>query len=215
MSVRDGKIVLPDGMSYHVLVLPERKAIPLKVLEKILELVKDGATVIGPLPETSVGLKNIESAEKRVLQIASELWGNIDGTTITEHSFGKGKVVWGKSIRDVLLEKGVIPDFIYKSTREYERESGSPPHHYNIDYIHRSTETADIYYIVNRNDHPDYINATFRVTGKVPELWYPETGKSVDHKIFVSDKNSTSLPLFLEPYGSVMVVFRKPTKVTR
>ncbi len=212
MSVRDGKIVLPDGMSYHVLVLPERKAIPLEVLEKIQELVKDGATVIGPEPETSVGLKNIESAERRVRQIASELWGNIDGKTIKENSFGKGKVVWGKSIRDVLLEKGVIPDFTNNSTREYERESGSPAHHYNIDYIHRNTETADIYYIVNRNDHPDYINATFRVTGKIPELWYPETGKSVDHKIFTSDKNSTSLPLFLEPFGSVMVVFRKPAE---
>jgi hypothetical protein len=212
MSVRDGKIVLPDGMSYHVLVLPERRAIPLEVLEKIQALVKDGATVIGPVPETSVGLKNTESAESRVRQIASELWGEIDGATITENSFGKGKVVWGKSIRDVLLEKGVIPDFTYKSTREYERESGSPPHHYNIDYIHRSTETAEIYYVVNRNDHPDYIHATFRVAGKVPELWYPETGKSVDHKIFVSDNNSTSLPLFLEPYGSVMVVFRKPAE---
>jgi hypothetical protein len=211
MSVRDGKIILPDGMSYHVLVLPERKAIPLEVLEKIQELVKDGATVIGTVPETSVGLKNIEGAERRVRQISSELWGNIDGKTTKENSFGKGKVVWGKSIRDVLMEKGVIPDFTYKSTREYERESGSPPHHYNMDYIHRNTETADIYYIVNRNDHPDYINATFRVTGKIPELWYPETGKSVDHKIFTSDKNSTSLPLFLEPFGSVMVVFRKPS----
>jgi len=212
MSVRDGKIVLPDGMSYHVLVLPERRAIPLEVLEKIQELVKDGATVIGPGPETSLGLKNIENAERRVRQIASELWGNIDGKTIKENSFGKGKVVWGKSIREVLLEKGVIPDFTNNSTREYERESGSPAHHYNIDYIHRNTETADIYYIVNRNDHPDYINATFRVTGKVPELWYPETGKSVDHKIYTSDKNSTSLPLFLEPFGSVMVVFRKPAE---
>ena len=210
MSARDGKIVLPDGMSYHVLVLPERKAIPLEVLEKIRELIKAGATVIGPRPATSVGLKDLNNAEQRVQQIAADLWGRIDGKTITENSFGKGKIVWGKTIREVLMEKGVMPDFKYSSNREYAKESGSPPHYFNIDYIHRNNESTEIYYVVNRNDHPDFLNATFRVTGKTPELWYPETGKMVEQKIFISNDNSTSMPLFLDSYGSVMVVFRKP-----
>ena len=212
MSVQDGKIILPDDMSYHVLVLPEREAIPVEVLEKIRELVDDGATVIGHRPKTSVGLKDVENADQKVEEIASELWGAIDGKTVTENNYGYGKIVWGKSIRDVLLEKEITPDFEYESNREYARESGNPPHHINIDYIHRSTDSVDIYYIVNRNGHSDFLNATFRVAGKVPELWYPETGKMVDQKIFTSNGQNTSMPLFFDPYGSVMVVFRKPVE---
>jgi hypothetical protein len=210
MSVRDGKIVLPDGMSYHVLVLPERKAISLEVLEKIRKLVKAGATVIGPRPETSVGLKDFKNADQRVQQIAADLWGGIDGKTVKENKYGKGKIVWGKTIRTVLNEKQVIPDFKYRSNHDYAKESGSPPHHFNIDYIHRSTESAEIYYVVNRNEHPDYIHATFRVNGKMPEIWYPESGMMVDQKVFVSNGNSISMPIFLNAFGSVMVVFRKP-----
>src|ERR1035437_2940151 len=51
MTVRGGHIVLPDGMSYRVLVLPDRSGISLPVLRKLKELVKAGATVIGPKPD--------------------------------------------------------------------------------------------------------------------------------------------------------------------
>ena len=34
MAVRDGRIVLPDGMSYRLLVLPERKAMPVEVVQQ-------------------------------------------------------------------------------------------------------------------------------------------------------------------------------------
>jgi len=39
MSVRSGRLVLPDGMSYRVLVLPERETMTPALLRKIKELV--------------------------------------------------------------------------------------------------------------------------------------------------------------------------------
>ena len=39
MSVRDGRIVFPDGMSYRVLVLPDQRDMQLEVLEKLEKLV--------------------------------------------------------------------------------------------------------------------------------------------------------------------------------
>src|ERR1039457_1506798 len=57
-SVRDGKIFLPDGMNYRVLVLPNREVISLPVLKKLKELVAAGATVIGPKPAHGEPLKN-------------------------------------------------------------------------------------------------------------------------------------------------------------
>lgn len=199
MDVKDGRIVLPDGMRYEVLVLPDWTVINRAVLEKIAQLVKKGATVIGPRPVSSVGLKDQAAAEKAVKELAATLWGNIDGKTVFEHVYGDGKIVYGKTIREVLQNKGVQPDFEYKS-----RKPGAL-----IDYIHRTTPDAEIYYIVNRNERPEYIHTTFRVKDKTPELWNPDNGSMTPQSIFSMKDGRVQMPLFLEPFGSVFLVFRK------
>ena len=75
MSVRDGRIVLPDGMSYRVLVLPDRPGISLPVLRKLEQLVKAGATVIGPRPSQTYSLTGYPKSEEDVARLADELWG--------------------------------------------------------------------------------------------------------------------------------------------
>ncbi len=65
----------------------------------------------------------------------------------------------------------------------------------------------------NRNDRDETVDATFRVTGKAPELWYAETGKSEPASYKIAD-GRTTVPLHLEPWGTVFVVFRKPAKAT-
>ncbi|MDR0844713.1 MAG: glycoside hydrolase family 2 [Tannerella sp.] len=203
MTARDGKIYLPDGMNYSVLVLPDRKTIKTEVLEKIEQLVKDGATVIGPKPETTVGLRDGKKAKEKVNKIAARLWKGIEERGITENNYGKGKVVWGKDIRTVLQEKGILPDFEYRSNR--------PADSTLIDYIHRSEGVVQVYYVANRKKHAEWLNCSFRTDDLQPELWYPETGKIVPVSIFRHQENQTSLPLYLDPYGSVFVVFRSPS----
>jgi len=51
------------------------------------------------------------------------------------------------------------------------------------------------------------------VTGKAPELWYSETGKTAPASFTVS-RGRTTVPLHLEAWGTVFVVFRQPTKET-
>jgi hypothetical protein len=155
MSVRDGKIYLPDGMSYHALTLPKHNGISPEAAKKIEAMKKNGATVIDPK--------------------------------------------LGENTRNILLQKGVAPDFAYQSRKPDAL----------IDYIHRRTDSIDIYYIVNRNDHPEYFHASFRIDGKTPELWHPETGATGEYPIYQTSKGQTRLPLFLESFGSVFVVFRK------
>ncbi|GHT43223.1 hypothetical protein AGMMS49965_16570 [Bacteroidia bacterium] len=196
MTARDGKIYLPDGMHYEALVLPERIGVTSEVMDKIEKLVKDGATIVGSKPVTSPGLRGDGKAIAKIKKQADALWGNSNG----KHPYGKGFVFSGQPVRDVLLSKGVQPDFGYESRKPDAL----------IDYIHRQTEDADIYYVVNRNERPEYIRATFRSDGKVPELWNPETGSRVDQPVYASLDGLTSMPLFLEPFGSVFVVFRKP-----
>jgi hypothetical protein len=78
-------------------------------------------------------------------------------------------------------------------------------------FVHREMPNADIYFVDNRSDRSESLNAMFRVTGKQPELWHAETGLSEPVSYTIADGNTT-LPLKLEPWGTVFVVFRKPTK---
>jgi len=96
MSVQGGRLVLPDGMSYQALVLPERQTMTPALLRKVKDLVAAGATVVGPRPRKSPSLVGYPACDAEVEALAEELWGNCDGVNITERAFDKGRIVWEK-----------------------------------------------------------------------------------------------------------------------
>ena len=200
MSVKDNQIVLPDGMRYRVLVLPPRTTITPIVLRKIEELVQAGATVIGPKPSQSPSLTEYPACDKTVAQLADTLWGNCDGKTVTEHVVGQGRVIWGRTMQEVLTAMEVKPDF------ECTVEPGSQA----FNYIHRYIENADVYFVTNWQARSVLADCTFRVNGKQPELWDPSTGQMKMAPVFTIRDGRTVLPVVLDPRGSVFVVFRKP-----
>ena len=202
MTTRNGKIYLPDGMSYEALVLPDRTGITPEVIAKLEELVKEGATILGPKPITSVGLRGAENAVAKVKKISDAMWGKAPVAPAGKLKYGKGTIYVGENIRNVLLEKGIQPDFSYQCNR---------PEAF-IDYIHRKANSEDIYYVVNRNERPEYFHASFRVESKTPELWNPINGEIIDCPVFSLENGRVSMPMFLEPFGSILVVFRKDVK---
>jgi hypothetical protein len=194
MSVKDGRIVLPDGMSYRLLVLPQVATMTPPLLRKVKELVEAGATVIGPRPLRSPSLSNYPDCDDEVKRLADELWGDCDGKAVTEHRFGQGRVVWGVAPEKVLARSGVPPDFV---SRE------------RLHYIHRALGDADIYFVANPRPHEVKAACTFRVSGKRPELWWPETGRMDRAAVFAERGETTALPLRLGPSESVFVIFRR------
>ena len=58
LSVKDEQLVLPHGVSYKVLVLPRQDTMRPAVLRKIRDLIRAGATVLGPPPVKSPSLQN-------------------------------------------------------------------------------------------------------------------------------------------------------------
>ncbi len=74
MTVKDGRLVLPEGTSYRVLVLPEQETMTPRLLRKIKELVAAGATVIGPPPRKSPSLAGYPDCDAEVKKLAGELW---------------------------------------------------------------------------------------------------------------------------------------------
>jgi len=201
MDTRNGKIELSDGMSYELLVLPDLQHANPRILEKLMKLVRSGATIVGPKPSWSNGLSGFPESDNQVQKLADELWGACNGKEITENSYGKGKVIWGKKLRDILAERGLVPDFAYSGMKDSME----------IDYIHRRTEKEDIYFISNKKMHAVEISGDFRVKNKIPELWNPETGEISKLATYTSTGKTTRVFLQLPPAGSVFVLFRQPS----
>jgi hypothetical protein len=182
MSVKDGRITLPDGMSYRVLALPETTRMTPALLRKVKELVAAGATVIGPArPSKSPGLSNYPKCDAEVIELADELWG-------------RGKIVTGKSPEQVLAAMGVPTDF-----------AAAP----FLRWIHRSTGDAEIYFVASGAQQSTETVCAFRVTGLRPEIWQPETGWIEPVTVYEPSGGVTRIPMRFEPSGSAFVVFRK------
>src|SRR6266487_315847 len=66
MKVKDGRIVLPDGMSYRMLALPQTPTMTPELLRKIRDLAKAGATVLGAPPLKSPSLQGYPKCDDEV-----------------------------------------------------------------------------------------------------------------------------------------------------
>ena len=195
MTVRDGRIVLPDGMSYRLLVLSDSRAMTLRLLGKLKELVTAGATVVGPRPLKSPSLSGYPQCDDEVQRLGRELWGECDGQRVTENRSGRGRVVWGLSPEKVLQQSGVQPDFTCSLPWRF---------------LHRSTGDTDLYFVANGKPSAATATCAFRVAGRLPELWFPETGRIEPAGVYQAKDGVTRVALTLEPSGSVFVVFRRP-----
>ena len=105
---QEGRIVLPSGMKYRLLVLPENEPrMDLEVLRQVERLIYQGATVLGPKPETTYGLSGYPEDQRRLREVADRLWGpsKVDGGAETR-KLGRGRLVVGRPEREILAEHG-------------------------------------------------------------------------------------------------------------
>jgi hypothetical protein len=201
-TVKDSRIVLPDGMSYRVLVLPNHAAISLPALRKVKELVAAGATVVGPRLAEASGLQGYPQCDAEVAELARALWGadaQAASGPAERRPAGKGRVVADQTAREVLLADGVPPDFEFAGDEESA-----------LDYIHRRAGQTEIYFVASRANRAETVACTFRVTGLAPELWNPVTGERRLARAYSQADGRTTVPLDFAPYGSWFVVFREP-----
>ena len=199
MSVKDGNIVLPDGMAYRILVLPELETMRPELLQKIKDLVHEGAVVLGPAPMYSPSLQNYPAADRLVKKLVKELWGKVDGVKVKSAKVGKGMILSGMEMQEAFDLIGVIPDCRFGSEDPAL-------------FIHRSLPGGEVYFVSNQSDKTIAINPEFRVTGKCPELWMATTGALRDLPAFVQNSATTSVPLKLEAYESQFIVFREKAR---
>jgi hypothetical protein len=196
LEVRNNRLYLPHGQYYEVLVLPPGRSVNPDVLKKIEQLVKDGATIIGPKPDKGVSLNHLTTVNNQIQQLTNSVWGSCDSIQIKENSYGKGKIVWGKPLRDVLIEKGIEPDV---TSNQSDR----------LDFIHRKTENEEIYFIRNISNAQFSDRVSFRVNDLVPQLWNAESGEIIPIPVFSTEGGRISIPLSFDSEESKLIVFRK------
>ena len=153
-SVRDGQIVLPEGTAYRVLVLPEGDRYSLAALEKVAALVRPAPRSLAPSRRGPSVLSGDPADEKKFRELADTA---LDGE--------RGQAVRRSDdipAREALSGAGIEPDFTATNS------SNDVP---EIDFIHRRTTDADIYFVCNRLDRWQDARCSFRIAGKQPELW--------------------------------------------
>lgn len=138
-SVKNGRIVLPGGMSYSVLVLSGGNRITLAAARRLKILVNSGAIVIGPQkPIGSSSLIDGSAGDKEVRAIADALWGPGKQGPVGQHLSGRGKVVWGYTPAQVLAKLNLTKDF----------EAIPSGVETDILYTHRRSGNDDIYLLL-------------------------------------------------------------------
>ena len=185
MKVENGKITAPSGASYNLLVLDESaKHMTLPVLKKIQELVKAGAKVAGIKPEKSPSMSD---DYKEFQAIVADIWGK--NPKLETQNFG-----------EILRGSNIPQDVIINNAKE------------RIMYVHRQTTDQDIYWLDNRSDNANSAEISFRITGKTPELWHPQTGKTEKISYQIKD-GRTIIPVKFDSWDAYFIIFKENTTV--
>lgn len=191
-TVKNNKLVLPDGMQYRLLILPELETMRPEVLKKLEDLVSSGLAIYGKRPLYSPSLQNYPYADAIVEKLSAKMWNDKP-----YNNYGKGMVFDNsQSIQSVLDYLSLKPDFNLKQTPK------AP-----ILFIHREIVDGDIYFISNQTENTQNIYPIFRVNNKYPELWNPVTGEIKPLPEYSIKKDGIKVPLQLEALESAFIVF--------
>ncbi|MDX8337774.1 glycosyl hydrolase [Draconibacterium sp. IB214405] len=190
LVVNNNLITTPSGMSYKILALDKNtKRMSLPVLRKLAQLAEDGAIIVGQRPQFKASL---QGDLDEFNQLVDEIWKS-----------GKENIHENESIQQVLASLNLNPDFSYTSENNAE-----------ILNVHRKLGDIDIYWVNSRSDQAESVLATFRVDGKKPEIWQPETGEKSEVS-YQMKNGETTVSLNLKPNDAVFVVFAQSTNKTK
>ena len=198
LSVSNGQYVLPDGMTYNLLVLPPFETMRPEVLARIEELVKQGGTLLGPKPERSPSLQNKVVSDQIVEEIGSRLWPDNYENGQLIHAYGKGYLLDGLSIQEALDLIGITKDVDLHTDAD-------------VLWTHRSLPGMDIYFLTNQTEERVVMTPSFRVSGRKPQLWDAVTGEIRYLNEFNDTNGRTQLPVTLQPLESWFIVFSTHT----
>lgn len=208
IRTENGRIETPEGITYSALALPPTSTISLLALRKIEQYVRGGGVLIGMRPTRTTGLASAE-VSGQLLQIVAAMWGNCDGHAVQSHDYGKGVIYCTNDSRAVLAARHIQPDFDYQVIAAAAANPLDTGDSGQLDYIHRRQGDTDIYFVRNTGPQPVVAQVDFRIHDESVELWHPDSSVIESDLLYQATPDGrTRLPLWLDGYGSVFIVFR-------
>ncbi|MGN1216310.1 MAG: glycosyl hydrolase [Candidatus Cryptobacteroides sp.] len=191
LKVRSGKLIAPSGASYRLVFLGENaRMMSLPVAEALLELVGEGAVVVGERP---VATPSLSDDETRFEEVLDKLWS---GGPVT--AYGKGRVYATSDLEPALEAEDCVADV--------KLSVPSPNSKYL--FVHRIFDGAHIYWLDSRTRNVEEIEASFNVTGLEPEIWNAVDG-SIRPASYRIEGGRTIVKLHFESEDALFVIFRK------
>ena len=191
LAVKDGKFVLPDGMTYNLMVLPPIKTMRPELLSKIETLVSQGGKIYGSAPEKSPSLQNYPQSDLQIKNMADKMWGK---SSETQKKYGDGIIFEGIELKDALKNIGIYKDVDLNGQA-------------SVLWTHRTMPGTDIYFLTNQSDTEISFSPSFRIKGMQPQLWDAITGEIRPLKEFTETNGRTTIPITMKPSQSWFIVF--------
>lgn len=209
-SATGNRITFPDGQSYRYLVMRKdyTDALTPAVLQKLLDLVTAGVTLIGPPPERIFGYEGYPESDQEFEKLKAQLWTTADSGIRT---IGAGRVIWGYSLEEVLNRDNLPPDLEIVEDPATDALPESVMGGLLVpgfDYIHRKIGNMDVYFVSNLRNAKATGDFTFRDGTDQPKIWNPIDGSIQNISVYEAGVNGgTEITLNFEPRQSYFVVF--------
>ena len=197
--VKNSMVEIDNGLRYAVVLLPDDRAMELKTLRVLEELVNQGAVISGPKPVHTLSLMHAEENDLKLQALAGKLWGKSGDSGKSVNEFGKGRVYSGYTVEQVIEAEGLKPGF---STAE----DADPP----LIYTHRKVGNTDIWFVVNQEDREVTRACRFLAGGTGPQVWDPLYGEAFNVENASTTGGITEISLTFPPKGSLFVLFGLP-----
>jgi hypothetical protein len=182
-KAENGRIILPGGASYRLLVMPQ------------------------PHPMSPDSITPYTEEETRLRDVLSYLRAEnipvLMPTVLAADLKTKPQIPW---MEEDFSSLGI--------PRDLEIIENGQSVYKSVGYCHRAGKDFDLYFLTNQKQEPRTLNLSFRVTGKIPEIYDPLDGSIRTAANWKIEHQKTRLSLKLEPGAALFVVFEKPTADT-
>lgn len=207
-KVENGKIVFSNSIEYGILLFPgshkmaPNKMMSLAVAEKILELVKEGATVfVDEKPNLQPGIQS-EADQKKWQNVIDEIW---DNSNLSSWKIGKGTIIKLPYLGNDFASIGIEQDVYFPKLNRADSET--------IAWTHRKSETEDVYFLSNQKEEKRSFEASFRITGKIPQWYNPVMDKTIVLNNWKIENGRTIPTISLAENESGFVIFKDKTEM--
>lgn len=191
-KVKDGRILLANGASYRLLVIPQGvTGMTPTLAAKVRELVEAGMAVLGPKPTHPMTLVGKSENDAAFRSAVDTVWG--DGKAARK--VGAGRVFPGGSVGDALTALKAAPDADCRTAAPGGQ----------VAWLHRKAGPTHLYFVANPQRRAERVTCTFRVGSAAPSLWDAESGAVTRAALFKTERDWTEVTFDLSPAGSTFV----------